>query len=49
MAAMLVDTLIRFQRTGYKPKRAVKIALTAARRPTARSTASNGWRRTGAT
>jgi acetylornithine deacetylase/succinyl-diaminopimelate desuccinylase-like protein len=28
MAAMLVDTLIRFQRTGYKPKRAVKIALT---------------------
>ena len=28
MAAMLVDTLIRFQRTGYKPKRTVKIALT---------------------
>jgi acetylornithine deacetylase/succinyl-diaminopimelate desuccinylase-like protein len=28
MAAMLVDTLVRFQRTGYKPKRAVKIALT---------------------
>lgn len=28
MAAMLVDTLIRFQRTGYKPERAVKIALT---------------------
>ncbi len=28
MAATLVDTLIRFQRTGYKPKRAVKIALT---------------------
>jgi acetylornithine deacetylase/succinyl-diaminopimelate desuccinylase-like protein len=28
MAAMLVDTLIRFQRTGYKPKRMVKIALT---------------------
>jgi acetylornithine deacetylase/succinyl-diaminopimelate desuccinylase-like protein len=28
MAAMLVDTLIRFQRSGYKPKRAVKIALT---------------------
>ena len=28
MAAMLVDTLIRFQRAGYKPKRAVKIALT---------------------
>ncbi|HEU4497715.1 MAG TPA: M20/M25/M40 family metallo-hydrolase [Sphingomicrobium sp.] len=28
MAAMLVDTLIRFQRTGYKPRRAVKIALT---------------------
>ena len=28
MAAMLVDTLIRFQRTGFKPKRAVKIALT---------------------
>ena len=28
MAAMLVDTLIRFQRTGYKPERTVKIALT---------------------
>ena len=28
MAATLVDTLIRFQRTGYKPKRTVKIALT---------------------
>jgi len=28
MAAMLVDTLIRFQRSGYKPKRTVKIALT---------------------
>lgn len=28
MAATLVDTLIRFQRTGFKPKRAVKIALT---------------------
>ena len=28
MAAMLVDTLIRFQRTGHKPKRTVKIALT---------------------
>jgi acetylornithine deacetylase/succinyl-diaminopimelate desuccinylase-like protein len=28
MAAMLVDTLIRFQRSGYKPKRSVKIALT---------------------
>lgn len=28
MAATLVDTLIRFQRTGYRPKRAVKIALT---------------------
>jgi acetylornithine deacetylase/succinyl-diaminopimelate desuccinylase-like protein len=28
MAAVLVDTLIRFQKTGYKPKRTVKIALT---------------------
>ena len=28
MAATLVDTLIRFQRTGYRPKRTVKIALT---------------------
>lgn len=28
MAAMLVDTLMRFQRTGYKPGRTVKIALT---------------------
>lgn len=28
MAAILVDTLIRFQRSGYKPKRTVKIALT---------------------
>ena len=28
MAAMLVDTLIRFQRSGYRPKRTVKIALT---------------------
>ena len=28
MAAALVDTLIRFQKAGYKPKRAVKIALT---------------------
>ena len=28
MAAMLVDTLIRFQQSGYKPKRTVKIALT---------------------
>ena len=28
MAAMLVDTLIRFERSGYKPKRTVKIALT---------------------
>ena len=28
MAAMLVDTLSRFQRSGYKPKRTVKIALT---------------------
>jgi acetylornithine deacetylase/succinyl-diaminopimelate desuccinylase-like protein len=28
MAAILVDTLIRFQKTGYKPKRTVKIALT---------------------
>ena len=28
MAAMLVDTLIRFQQAGYKPKRTVKIALT---------------------
>jgi len=28
MAATLVDTLIRFQRTGYQPKRTVKIALT---------------------
>jgi len=28
MAATLVDTLIRFQRSGYKPKRTVKIALT---------------------
>lgn len=28
MAATLVDTLIRFQRSGYKPKRALKIALT---------------------
>ncbi len=27
MAATLVDTLIRFQRTGYRPKRTVKIAL----------------------
>ena len=26
MAAMLVDTLIRFQRSGYKPKRTVKLA-----------------------
>lgn len=28
MAAMLVDTLIRFQKSGYKPKRTVKVALT---------------------
>lgn len=28
MAAMLVDTLIRFQQTGYQPGRTVKIALT---------------------
>ena len=28
MAATLVDTLIRFQRSGYRPKRTVKIALT---------------------
>lgn len=28
MAATLVDTLIRFQRIGYRPKRTVKIALT---------------------
>ncbi len=28
MAATLVDTLIRFQRSDYKPKRTVKIALT---------------------
>ncbi|MGI8611232.1 MAG: M20/M25/M40 family metallo-hydrolase [Sphingomicrobium sp.] len=28
MAASLVDTLIRFQRSAYKPKRSVKIALT---------------------
>lgn len=28
MASILVDTLIRFQRSGYKPKRTVKIALT---------------------
>jgi len=28
MAAVLVDTLIRFQRSGHKPKRTVKIALT---------------------
>lgn len=28
MAATLVDTLIRFQTSGYKPKRTVKIALT---------------------
>lgn len=28
LAATLVDTLIRFQRSGYKPKRSVKIALT---------------------
>ncbi|MES2135938.1 MAG: M20/M25/M40 family metallo-hydrolase [Pseudomonadota bacterium] len=28
MAAMLVDTLIRFQQTGYRPRRTVKIALT---------------------
>jgi acetylornithine deacetylase/succinyl-diaminopimelate desuccinylase-like protein len=28
MAAMLVDTLIRFQKSGYRPKRTVKIALT---------------------
>ena len=28
MAAVFVDTLIRFQQSGYKPKRAVKIALT---------------------
>ena len=28
MAATLVDTLIRFQRASYKPKRTVKIALT---------------------
>ena len=28
MAATLVDTLIRFKRSGYKPKRSVKIALT---------------------
>ncbi len=28
MAAALVDTLIRFQKSGYKPQRAVKIALT---------------------
>ena len=28
MAAMLVDTLIRFQKSGYRPKRTFKIALT---------------------
>lgn len=28
MAAMLVDTVIRFQKSGFKPKRAFKIALT---------------------
>ncbi len=28
MAATLVDTLLRFQKSGYKPKRTVKIALT---------------------
>ena len=28
MAAILVDTLIRFQQSGYKPRRTVKIALT---------------------
>lgn len=28
MAAMLVDTMIRFQKAGYKPKRTFKIALT---------------------
>ena len=28
MASVLVDTLVRFQRSGYKPKRTVKIALT---------------------
>ena len=28
MAAVLVDTLIRFQKTGYRPQRTVKIALT---------------------
>ncbi len=28
MAAVMVDTLIRFQQSGYKPRRTVKIALT---------------------
>ncbi len=28
MAATMVDTLIRFQKTGYKPRRTIKIALT---------------------
>lgn len=28
MAATLVDTLIRFQKSGYKPKRTMKVALT---------------------
>lgn len=28
MASILVDTLIRFQKSGYKPKRTVKVALT---------------------
>lgn len=28
MAASLVDTLIRFQKSGYKPRRTIKIALT---------------------
>ena len=28
MASVLVDTLVRFQRAGFKPKRTVKIALT---------------------
>ncbi len=28
MASVLVDTLIRFRKSGYKPKRTVKIALT---------------------
>jgi hypothetical protein len=48
MAAIFTDSMVRFKQENYKPRRGVKLALTAARRPPTRINGVSYLRRTSA-